>query len=412
MKPLVNVKLALHALWINKVRSILTLLGIVIGISAVVIIVASGEGVQQFILNQFQGVGTNIIGITPGGSEGDQIGPPASVMGVTVTTLTMDDVEALGDPRNVPDVIDVGAASSAVQVVVKAIDGDMITNVFGITPNYFDLMSLDFADGISFDDDDVKTLNKIAVLGDTIKKDLFDDEEAIGKKVRLKNNNYRIVGVLGKSTGFSFGMDYGKFIFVPVTTAQKFLLGVDYLYEAMVRVVDESQVETARTDVVETLRIQHDIAEGQGSDFTIRTIQDAIEIIRSIMGALTLFLAAIAGISLLVGGIGIMNIMLVSVTERTREIGLRKALGARRRDILLQFLFEAILLTLIGGLIGFLVGILGAFGVSQVGNWDFRISWIAIVLPLAMTAGFGIVFGMYPAIKASKLDPIVALRYE
>ena len=412
MKPLVNIKLALHALWINKVRSILTLLGIVIGISAVVIIVASGEGVQQFVLNQFQGVGTNIIGITPGGSEGDQIGPPASVMGVTVTTLTMDDVEALRDPRNVPDVIDVGAASSAVQVVVKAIDGDMITNVFGITPNYFDLMSLNFADGISFDDDDVKTLNKIAVLGDTIKQDLFDDEEAIGKKVRLKNNNYRIVGVLGKSTGFSFGMDYGKFIFVPVTTAQKFLLGVDYLYEAMVRVVDESQVETARTDVVETLRIQHDIAEGQSSDFTIRTIQDAIEIIRSIMGALTLFLAAIAGISLLVGGIGIMNIMLVSVTERTREIGLRKALGARRRDILLQFLFEAILLTLIGGLIGFLVGILGAFGVSQVGNWDFRISWLAIVLPLAMTAGFGIVFGMYPAIKASKLDPIVALRYE
>lgn len=412
MKPLINAKLALHALWVNKIRSILTLLGIVIGISAVVIIVASGEGVQQFVLNQFQGVGTNIIGITPGGTDGERLGPPASVMGVTVTTLTMDDLEALSDPRNVPDVIDVGAASSAAQVAVKAIDGDMIANVFGITPNYFDLMSLDFADGVSFDDDDVKTLNKVAVVGETIKQDLFGDEEAIGKKVRLKNNNYRIIGVLGKSTGFSFGMDYGKFIFIPVTTAQKFLLGVDYLYEAMVRVTDESVVETARTDIIETLRIQHDIAEGQSNDFTIRTIQDAIEIISSILGALTLFLAAIAAISLIVGGIGIMNIMLVSVTERTREIGLRKALGARRRDILLQFLLEAVLLTLIGGVMGFMLGILGAFGVSIVGNWDFHVSWLAIILPLAMTAGFGIVFGTYPAIKASKLEPIVALRYE
>lgn len=412
MKPLINAKLALHALWVNKIRSILTLLGIVIGISAVVIIVASGEGVQQFVLNQFQGVGTNIIGITPGGTDGERLGPPASIMGVTVTTLTMDDVEALSDSRNVPDVVDVGAASSAAQVVVKAVDGDMITNVFGITPNYFDLMSLDFADGVSFDDDDVKTLNKVAVIGETIKQDLFGDESAIGEKVRLKNNNYRIIGVLGKSTGFSFGMDYGKFIFIPVTTAQKFLLGVDYLYEAMVRVTDESAVETARTDIIETLRMQHDIAEGQSNDFTIRTIQDAIEIISSILGALTLFLAAIAAISLLVGGIGIMNIMLVSVTERTREIGLRKALGARRRDILLQFLLEAVLLTLIGGVMGFVLGILGAFGVAIVGNWDFHISWLAIALPLAMTTGFGIVFGTYPAIKASKLEPIVALRYE
>ncbi|MFA5967228.1 MAG: ABC transporter permease [Patescibacteria group bacterium] len=412
MNAWINIKLALQALWVNKTRSILTLLGIVIGISSVVIIVASGEGVQQFILNQIQGMGTNIIAVTPGGSEGERIGPPAAVMGVTVTTLTMADEEALGDPRNVSDVAEVGAAVAPTQVVVKGLDGDIMTTIYGITPNYFDLMSLDFAAGSSFDEGDIKSLNKVAVLGSTIKNQMFGDDEAIGQKVKLKNNNYRIIGVLDKSTGFSFGMDYGKFIFVPVTTAQKLLLGIDYLLEVMIKVQDPSQVETARTDIIDTLRLRHNIGPGQRDDFTVRTIQDAISIINMVMGALTLFLAAIAGISLLVGGIGIMNIMLVSVTERTREIGLRKALGARRRDILLQFLLEAILLTAIGGAIGFLFGISGAFIVSLIGNWTFHISLLAILLPMAMTVGFGIVFGMYPAIRASKLDPIVALRYE
>lgn len=409
---LVNLKIALTALWVNKVRSFLTLLGIVIGISSIVIVVASGEGLQQFILGELQSFGTNVIGVTPGGSDDDQFGPPAAIMGVAVNSLTMRDVERLANPRNVPDVISAGASTTAVQEVVKGIDGNEVMVVYGATPNYFDIQNLEFEEGISYTDDDVKSVSKVIVLGDTIKKDLFGDESAVGKRIRLKNGRYRVTGVLEETSGFSFGIDMGQFAYVPVTTSQKFLIGTDYLNELIIQVTSEERVDIAREDVINTLRDSHDLREGDSNDFTVRTLKDAISVIEGVTGALTLFLAAIAAISLLVGGIGIMNIMLVSVTERTREIGLRKAIGARRRDILVQFLLEAVLLTLIGGIIGFIFGALGAYGVSIVGNWDFRISALAIILPFVMTAGFGIVFGIYPAIRASRLDPIVALRYE
>ncbi|MEA1909471.1 MAG: ABC transporter permease [Patescibacteria group bacterium] len=409
---LVNLKIALTALWVNKVRSFLTLLGIVIGISSIVTVVASGEGIQQFILGELQSFGTNVIGVTPGGSDDDQFGPPAAVLGVTVDSLTMDDVEALADPRNVPDVTSVGASTTAIQEVVKGVDGDEVVVVFGATPNYFDIQNLDFEEGIAYTNDDVRAVSKVVVLGDTIKQDLFGDESAVGKRIRLRNGRYRITGVLAESSGFSFGIDLGAFAYVPVTTSQKFLLGTDYVDELIIQVTDEDRVDRAREDVIATLRVEHDLREGDSNDFTVRTLKDAISVIEGVTGALTLFLAAIAAISLLVGGIGIMNIMLVSVTERTREIGLRKAIGARRRDILFQFLLEAVLLTLIGGIIGFIFGSLGAYGISIVGNWDFQISFMAVFLPFAMTTAFGIVFGLYPALRASRLDPIVALRYE
>jgi len=410
MNSFISLKMALTALWINKVRSILTLLGIVIGISAVVIIIASGEGVQQFVLNQIQSFGTNVMAVVPGGSEGERIGPPAAVMGIKVTTLTMDDMYAIGDPRNVPDVVDVGAASSATQVVVPGINEDVFATLYGVSPSYFSISNMDFVEGDAFTEDDVKGVSAVAVVGDTIKTKLFGEESAIGQKVKLGNHRYRVVGVL--KGGTTFGMDMGNFIYIPVTTAQKLLLGVDYVTEIMVRVTSEDRIEAARTDVQNLLRERHHITDPKNDDFTIRTIKDALAMIQLVMGALTLFLAAIAGISLLVGGIGIMNIMLVSVTERTREIGLRKAIGARRRDILIQFLLEAILLTGIGSLIGFLFGISGAAITALAGHWAFHISWQAIVLPLWMTIFFGVVFGMYPAVRAARLDPIAALRYE
>ena len=406
-----SLKMALHALWVNKVRSLLTLLGIVIGISSMVIIVASGEGVQSFILNEIQGFGTNIMSITPGGSEGEATGPPAIIMGVTITTLTLDDAEAIADKRNVLDVLDVGAFSPASQVVVKGPEGDRFSTVYGTTPNYFDIMNLEFAEGSSYTDDDVRSLRKVVVLGASIKDKLFGDEEVLGKKIKLRNYSYRVVGVTEES-GSTFGFSSDEMIYVPVTVAQKFLLGLDYLMEIIVRVVSEDRVDQARLNVQDLLRDRHGISDSKNDDFTVRTIKDALDIITLVTGVLTLFLAAIAAISLLVGGIGIMNIMLVSVAERTKEIGLRKALGARRRDILIQFLIEAIALTFIGGLIGFILGISGAFIASLVGGWGFHISLMAIALPLIMTALFGICFGVYPAIKASKLDPIVALRYE
>lgn len=404
-------KMAVHALWINKVRSLLTLLGIVIGISSMVMIVASGEGVQKFILDEIQGFGTNIISITPGGSEGEMSGPPAIIMGVTITTLTLDDAEAIANKRNVPDVLDVGAFSPASQVVVKGPEEDRFSTVYGTTPNYFDIMNLEFAEGSSYTDDDVRSLRKVVVLGSGIKEKLFGDEAVVGEKIKLRNYRYTIVGVTEESSS-AFGFASDDMIYIPVTVAQKFLLGLDYLMEIIVRVVGEDRVDQARLDVESVLRDRHGISDPKNDDFTVRTTKDALDMITLVTDALTLFLAAIAAISLLVGGIGIMNIMLVSVSERTKEIGLRKALGARRKDILMQFLIEAITLTFIGGLIGFILGISGAFVASLVGGWEFHISLMAIILPLIMIAFFGIVFGVYPAIKASKLDPIVALRYE
>lgn len=407
-----GIRMALSALWVNKARSLLTLLGIVIGISSVVTVIASGDGVQSFILNEIQSFGTNVMSVTPGGSEDDRSGPPAAVLGVVVSTLTLDDADAINDPRNVPDVVGVGAFSSASQATVSGPERDVWVTIYGVTPNYFELSNMELEAGASFDDDDVKSINRVAVIGSGLKEDVFGEANAIGEKIKLSNYRYRVVGVLADSGGFTFGIDTSQWAYVPVTTAQKLLLGVDHLAELMVEVVDETRVDSARSDIQALLRDRHNIAPGAGDDFTIRTIQDALDIITVVTGALTLFLAAIAGISLLVGGIGIMNIMLVSVTERTREIGLRKALGARRRDILSQFLLEAVLLTSIGGVIGFGFGISGAVLVSLIGGWAFHLSVMAVALPLLMTIFFGVVFGMYPAVRASRLDPIVALRYE
>ena len=412
MDFITNIKMSFTALFVNKVRTLLTLLGIVIGISSVVMIVSSGEGVQSFILKQIQGLGTNIMTVMPGGSEGETTGPPAAVMGVTVTTLTLADAEAIADQRNVPDVLDVGAISPPGQAAIQGPEGDVFATIYGVTSNYFQISNTDFAAGGAFDDSDVKSMNKVVVIGSSLKDKVFGTDNAIGKKIKIRNYAYRIVGVVGDSMGASFGVDTGKWAYVPVTTAQKLIVGVDYVMEILVRATSEDRIEAVRTDVQNLLRDRHKITDSKNDDFTIRTIKDALKIITLVTGALTLFLAAIAAISLLVGGIGIMNIMLVSVTERTREIGLRKALGARYRDILWQFLLEAVLLTFIGGLIGFLFGISGGILVAHFGGWAFHLSFLAVTLPLLMTIVFGIVFGLYPATKAAKLDPIVALRYE
>lgn len=406
---------SLTALKTNKSRSFLTMLGIIIGVAAVILIMSLGAGAQGLILNQVKSLGTNSLGITPGKSEKN--GPPASVMGVVVTTLSSDDLQSINTRRRTPNIL--GAVGYAMGYVTTSWKNNSYdTSLNGCSANYSELEKVPVAEGRFFNSDEEQNLAKVVVLGSTAKEELFGDSDAVGQRIKIKKQIFEVIGVLAPKGKVLF-QDYDDQVVVPLKTAQKLLLGINHLNYIRAFVDNDANIDSSVRDIEELLRDRHDISDqsGDSDDFSVRSASQGLDMLRSITDGVRFFLIAMAAISLLVGGIGIMNIMLISVNERTREIGLRKAVGANNFHIALQFLIEAAVLTLVGGAIGIIVGtvlsLASAFVIRTLGyNWDFVISITAIFLSLAVSTLVGLVFGFYPARKASKLEPVEALSYE
>ena len=403
---------SLTGLTTNRSRSALTILGIVIGITAIMLVISLGGGAQALILGQVQGLGTNTIAIIPGRE-------PSSISDTSALysdSLKNKDLTALQNKANVPDVklimptIISGGTSSydsnAYQVSIFGAS-ELIAGIFDQHPNR----------GEFFTNDDVISRNDVVVIGAKIVDHLFGNDNPIGQKIKIKGRNFKVVGTLPPTGGGSL-FNFDTMAIIPYTTVQDYLLSVHYFSRIVIQTQTDSQVPVAVEDIKKTLRDSHNITDPTKDDFTVQTQQDLANRLTTITSALTWFLVAVASIALFVGGVGIMNIMLVSVTERTREIGLRKALGATDKDILSQFLLEAVLLTAIGGLIGIILGALLSFviaiGLSKgLGvNWQFIFPWSGAILGLVVSGLIGLIFGGYPASQASKKSPIEALRYE
>ncbi|MCF7835602.1 MAG: ABC transporter permease [Candidatus Marinimicrobia bacterium] len=390
------------------------MLGIIIGVASVVVIVSVGAGAQSLILAQIKTLGANLIAVIPGHADEDD--PFSAMMGYTVTTLTYDDAVALREKRNVPNIMDVVAYSKGTGSVVWGANS-YDTQLNGVTTGYLLVEGGEVEEGRFFTDEEETNLSRVAVLGITAKEEIFGESDAVGQHIRTKNRSFEVIGVL-KERGMVAMQDYDDQILFPIKTAQK-MFGVNHVGLIRAKIDHEDNVERAMKDVEDTLRERHDIMDtsGKNDDFTVRSAAEALDMITSITDALRYFLAAMAALSLAVGGIGIMNIMLIAVTERTREIGLRKAIGANNSNIMWQFLMESVVVTLSGGVIGIIVGAIMSFAIA-VGaqflgyDWSFIVSIYSILLAIAVSVSIGLIFGIYPARKASKLNPIEALRHE
>ncbi|MDY0062558.1 MAG: ABC transporter permease [Myxococcota bacterium] len=394
--------IALRSLAQRKTRTALTMLGVIIGVGAVIVMVAIGEGAKASVARTIKGLGTNLLVVSPGFSRR---GP---VRASNVETLTAADAEAI--LARVQGVVQV-APELGQNVQVKYLAQNTNTTVLGVTPGWATVNNYTLRRGRFLDDLDQRNSQKVAVLGATVVTNLFPDTRAVGQTIKVRGHNFKVVGTL-ESKGQGGGRDPDNQILIPLTTAQDRLFGTDALRTLSVQIVTEDQMDRAQADIEALLRERHRLADEAASDFTIGSQKELLESASAVSDTFTALLAAVAAVSLLVGGIGIMNIMLVSVTERTREIGIRKAIGARSRDILFQFLVESVVLSGIGGLLGVAAGVGGSRLVSSVAGWETAIESSSILLAFGVAMGIGVFFGMYPAQKASGLDPIEALRHE
>ncbi|QQG42938.1 MAG: ABC transporter permease [Candidatus Giovannonibacteria bacterium] len=387
----------------NKARSGLTILGIIIGIASVIAMISIGEGARSSIEASIEGLGSNLLTILPGVVQPGR-GIVSSGRG-SAQTLTDDDLEVLERI----DGIEVISPEVSRRFQISAASGNNTnTTVTGILPAYLFVRNLSLADGVFISDSNVRGLGRTAVLGATVAKDLFGGENPLGKSIRINNASFRVIGVLNQKGGFGFsGPD--DMVLIPLSTMQKVVSGVDYLTGISISVKDKNRMTEVRLAAADALLREHRVSE---PDFSIISQEDILGTLTQVVDTFTIFLASIAGISLVVGGIGIMNMMLTTVTERTREIGIRKAIGAKRRDITFQFLAEAIMLTFLGGFFGIVLGWLISLGVSQFAGIATSVSIQAILLAFGVSAAIGIIFGYYPARRAASLNPIEALRYE
>jgi putative ABC transport system permease protein len=406
-------KIAYRSLMAAKLRFFLTVLGVVIGVAAVIMVMGIGASAQELVLSQVEKVGSNLIGILPGASEED--GPPAQALGIVTTTLTNDDLKAIRERRNAPHIT---AASGYVTGSATAEAGSESYSVSfqGVSPQMMEVESIDIASGRFFYSEEEDDLSRVIVLGSERAEDLFPGRDPIGEMVTLKDIPFRVVGVF-ESKGSSTFSNPDNLVYVPLGSAQKLLLGINYLNFARAKVDSPDNVDRSIADVTTLLRDRHDLKDDDESDFSVRSTAAALEALSSVTDVLKYFLSAIASISLLVGGIGIMNSMLISVSQRVREIGLRKSVGARPRHIITQFLIESSVITLSGGIVGILFGIgityLASIVIVQLGyEWEFIVSPFSVALGFSVSLAIGILFGLYPAIKASRVSPMEALRYE
>jgi len=411
-----SVRIALRALTANKLRSALTMLGIIIGVGAVITLMSAGEGVSVYVEEQFRGFGSNLLFVIPGGEDQAFSGEPGTITGGA--ELTNDDVQALRDPIRAPDVVAVAPVVVQTTIVATAKE-DMVARVEGVAPEYATVRKWFPVAGEFIREADIESRSRVTVLGQDVVDELFPENPyPLGETIKINDVLFRVIGVMEEKGGSSFGSQ-DETVMVPITTMQTRLVSMrsqsgDYqVSQIVVEAASKDRIDAASRQVAAILRDQHEIDFSDEDDFTIFSQEDIISVFGNITNVLTTFLGAIAGISLLVGGIGIMNIMLVSVTERTREIGLRKAVGARQSDILWQFLLEAISLSVVGGLIGIGLGALGASIVSNlIDGFSAVVTAQAVVLATTFSAAVGLIFGVYPARRASLLNPIEALRYE
>ncbi len=399
-------KIALRALNGNKFRGFLTMLGIIIGVAAVISMLAIGQGSKKSIQDQISTMGSNMINVRPGTGQFGGVRQSGSSM----QTLKLEDYEAIESQAEY-----ISAATPEVSASGQVIFGanNAPTSVYGVNPNYLDIRKYTISEGSMFTESDVKTSAKVCIVGQTVVENLFTNgEDPIGQTIRFNKIPMKIIGILTSKGDNTMGMDQDDLVLAPYTTVQKRMLAITYIHSIAASAISEDATEDAIASIEEILRQRHKIGIGEEDDFNVRSQKELISMMSSTTDMMTVLLACIAGISLFVGGIGIMNIMYVSVTERTREIGLRMSIGAKGIDILMQFLIEAILLSITGGIIGVILGISSAYVVKNILMWPIDIQFYTIFLSFAVCSATGIFFGWYPAKKAADLDPIEALRYE
>ncbi|MGI9526523.1 MAG: ABC transporter permease [Weeksellaceae bacterium] len=406
MRLLNLLKIAYKAIVLNKMRTLLTMLGIIIGVASVIAMLAIGEGSKESIRESISSMGSNMITIQPGT---DNRGP-ARGSGGDVQTLVLDDYNKIKEEAtllsHVTPVVNGGG-----QVINGA--NNWPSTIYGVNPAYLDIKVIGLQSGSMFTEAEVNSASKVALIGQTVVDNVFPDgEEPVGQMIRFNNIPFKVIGVLEEKGENTFGQDQDDVILAPYTTVQKRILAIDYLNQILASAVSEDDAEEAAIQVSNILREQHNIMDNEEDDFTVRSMEELISTFSSTSEMLTVLLVAVAGISLLIGGIGIMNIMYVSVKERTKEIGLRMAVGGKSADILMQFLIEAILISITGGVMGVLLGLAATVFIENFLNWPTSVTMYSIVISFAVCAVTGIFFGWYPAKKASYLDPITALRYE
>ncbi len=399
-------RIALNALRRNKFRAALTMLGIIIGVASVIAMLAIGQGSKQSIQNQISTMGANMVMIMPGSQMrgGVQFG------NADQQSLTLEDFAAI--EKGTPDITSISPEVRASGQVVLG-NKNWPTSVYGVYPSYLDIRKINVESGRVFTDREVKTMAKVCLIGKTVITNIFGEgANPIGQTIRFKNIPLKIIGVLEAKGQNTFGQDQDDLLIAPFTTVQRRMLAITWTQGIFMSAKDEKSSDNVVDEVTSILRQRHKIKPGDQDDFRVMAQSELLTTFTSVSNVMTVLLGVIAGISLLVGGIGIMNIMYVSVTERTREIGLRMSVGGRGKDILMQFLIEAMMLSILGGLVGVLLGIIAASGVSSVMHWPVIVTSQSLILSFAVCAAIGIFFGWYPAKKAAGLNPIDALRYE